>query len=73
MEKGVCKCRCGHTFQINEKEGSTPRCPSCGGMVTFPSKEMDTERREEFERSIEATCEVLSEGDNDLCPLSGSR
>ena len=72
MKKRVYKCRCGHTFQMNEKDGSILRCPSCGRMVAFPSKEMDLGRREEFEQFVEATFEVLGEGD-DVCPFSGAR
>ncbi len=45
MKPRICKYRCGHSFQINEKDGSAPRCPSCGKMTAFPGKEMDPEMR----------------------------
>ena len=58
---------------MNEKDGSIMRCPHCGRIVAFLSKEMGPAKREEFERFVDATLGVLGEGDDDLCPFSGAR
>jgi len=34
---------------------------------------MDPLKRKKFERFVEATFEILGEGDEELCPLSGAR
>lgn len=56
---------------MNEKDGSILRCPHCGRIVDFASKEMGPAKREEFERFVDATFEVL--GDDDLSSFSGER
>jgi len=58
---------------MNEKDGSILRCPHCGRIVDFASKEMGPAKREEFERFVDATFEVLGEGDDDLSSFSGER
>ncbi|MFZ0448812.1 MAG: hypothetical protein WAL98_06170 [Desulfatiglandaceae bacterium] len=67
------ECHCGHAYKISEKDGSILRCPSCGRIVAFPSKEMDPARREEFEKFMEATFEIMEEGVEGGCPFSGAR
>ena len=66
-------CVCGKTFEMKEKDGSILRCPFCGRIVAFPSKEMDPARREEFEKFLEATFELMGEGVEGVCPFSGAR
>ena len=73
LEPRICKCGCGHSFQMNEKDGPILRCPSCGRITAFPGKGMVPGGGEEFMRFVEAAFEVLGEDDEDLCPFSGAR
>lgn len=73
MTQGVYECRCGHTYRMNGTDGRGLRCPACGQMVAFPSKEMDPTKKEEFEKLVEAIFEIMGEGREGGCPFSGAR
>jgi len=65
-------CTCGQECRVDAANGATLRCPSCGRMVSVPSKEMDPARRDSLESFIDATFELLDEVDGAF-PTSGAR
>lgn len=73
MTTGVYECRCGHSYRMKEADGSEMRCPACGQMVAFPSKEMGPAKKEAFEKLVEAIFELMGEGFDGICPFSGAR
>ncbi len=64
-------CSCGKTVSISNP--SDIRCPFCGRIITIPSKEMEKPRKEEFEKFVDATFELLGEIPDNVCPFSGAR
>ncbi|MFP4038083.1 MAG: hypothetical protein ACLFUE_11235 [Desulfobacteraceae bacterium] len=65
-------CTCGRECLIDPGDGATMRCPSCGRIVTVPSKEENPMRRDRLDSYIEAVFELLDEVDGAF-PTSGAR
>ncbi len=65
-------CTCGKACIIDPGDGATMRCPSCGRIVTVPTKEGDPTRRDRLDGYIEAVFELLNEVDGAF-PTSGAR
>jgi len=56
------ECECGHSFPVDVEEGKSARCPKCGNPIAVSMKEKNSSKKDDYDRLIDATFEIMGEG-----------